>query len=318
MSRKISKSKKSIVTLIIAIVVVIASFFGLVQVNSDGTITIPSMSFDESYQNDSLVDVDGNLQIHFIDVGQADSILIIQGEHNMLIDAGTNEAGEKVVEYVNSQNIDEFEYVIGTHPHEDHIGGLDNVIENFNIKTLLFPKVTSTTKTFEDVVNIATSKNLKFTAPVVGKIYSLGDATFEILAPNDEKYSSTNNYSIVIKLTYGKNSFLFTGDAEELSEKEILEKDFDVSADLLKIGHHGSNTSTCDEFLDAVNPKYAVICVGQNNTYDHPVKSTMEKLKNNNIAVYRTDEQGDIVATCDGENITFNVDKGSYNYLGDD
>lgn len=305
------------VKILFGIIIVALAIFGKVIINDDGTIDFALDNSVKNVSSDSLVDVenlDGDLKVHFIDVGQADSILITQGDHNMLIDAGTNEAGDTVVEYLNTKGVNSFDYVIGTHPHEDHIGGLDNVINDFNITTLLLPKATSNTKTFKDVVNAASNKNLKLTVPKVGTKYKLGEATFEILAPNSEKYESTNNYSIVIKLTYGKNKFLFTGDAETISENEILANDVDISADLLKIGHHGSYTSTSAKFLEAVNPKYAVICVGKDNKYNHPVKSVMERLKKNNIDVYRTDELGSIIATSDGEKITFNVDKGSYNY----
>lgn len=306
------------IKVLFGIVVILLAIFGKVIINEDGTIDFQVDNIEKNVATDSLIDLenlDGDLQVHFIDVGQADSILITQGKHNMLIDAGTNEAGSVVVDYLNTKGIKDFDYVVGTHPHEDHIGGLDNVINKFNITTLLLPKVTSNTKTFKDVVQSASNKNLKLTVPKVGSKYKLGDATFEILAPNSEKYESTNNYSIVIKLTYGKNKFLFTGDAETLSEEEILANGVDISADLLKIGHHGSYTSTSTKFLEAVNPKYAVICVGKDNKYNHPVKSVMERLKKNNIDVYRTDELGSIIATSDGEKITFNVDKGSYNYL---
>lgn len=301
------------IKILFGIIVIALAIFGKVIINDDGTIDFIT---DNSVNNNSFVDLEGNLQVHFIDVGQADSILITQGNHNMLIDAGTNEAAEIVVDYLNENNVKDLEYVIGTHPHEDHIGGLDNVINKFNITTLLLPKVTSNTKTFKDVVKSASNKNLKLTVPKVGSKYKLGEATFEILAPNSENYDSTNNYSIVIKLTYGKNKFLFTGDAETISENEILSNGVDIRADLLKIGHHGSYTSTSDDFLQAINPKYAVICVGKDNKYNHPVKSVMERLKKNNIDVYRTDELGNIIVTSDGENITFNVNKGTYNYNG--
>lgn len=308
----------NVLKVLIVISIVIAAIFGKVVVNEDGTIQFLSDDNTQSVVSDALVNVDnldGDLSIHFIDVGQADSILIVQGEHNMLIDAGTNDAGKTVVDYINSQGITDFDYVIGTHPHEDHIGGLDNVINNFNINTVFFPKATSNTKTFKDVVTAASKKGLKFTVPKVGSTYTLGDAKFEILAPNSESYESTNNYSIVIKLTYGNNKFVFTGDAETESEKEILANGTDLSADLLKIGHHGSYTSTSAKFLEAVNPKYAVICVGKANSYSHPVKSVMTRLKDKNIDVYRTDECGTVIATSDGTNITFNVNKGTYNYI---
>lgn len=259
--------------------------------------------------------VTGNLVIDYIDVGQGDSILIRQGEATMLIDGGTSECKEDLLNFLQEENVDKFEYIIGTHPHEDHIGSLDDVINSYDFDTILFPKVSSTTKTFENLVLAVQNKQKKFTTPVVGTQYSLGEAKFEILAPNNSKYTSTNDYSIVIKLTYGENTFIFTGDAESLSEQEILNNNVDVSADVLKLGHHGSTTSTSKKFLEAVNPKYAVISVGKDNSYKHPTKTTMTKLEDMNIPVYRTDEQGTIECISDGKNITFNVEPGSYAYM---
>lgn len=259
--------------------------------------------------------VTGNLIIDYIDVGQGDSILIRQGDATMLIDGGTSECKEELLSFLQTENVDRFEYIVGTHPHEDHIGSLDDVINSYDFDTILFPKVTSTTKTFENLVLAVQNKNKKFTTPVVGTEYTLGEAKFEILAPNNSKYTSTNDYSIVIKLTYGENTFIFTGDAESLSETEILDNNIDVSADVLKVGHHGSTTSTSKKFLEAVSPKYAVISVGQDNSYKHPTKTTMNKLEDMNIPVYRTDEQGTIECISDGVNITFNVEPGTYNYM---
>jgi len=313
MKNEKNKNSSNVIKIILGILIVIAAIFGKIVILDEDNIILNNVT-------DSFVDVEnlrGELEIHFIDVGQADSILITQGEHHMLIDAGNNDDGKMLVEYLKKQNINEFEYIVGTHPHEDHIGGMDNVLQEFNTKILLFPKVNYTTKTFQDVVAAASAKNLKFTAPVVGTSYQLGNASFEIIAPNSSSYKETNDYSIVIRMTYGNNNFLFMGDAEILSENEILEKGSNITADLLKVGHHGSNTSTGEPFLKAVNPKYAVISVGEGNTYDHPVRSVMERLKSDNIMVYRTDESGTIIATSDGNKITFSVKPGSYNYRGD-
>jgi competence protein ComEC len=251
--------------------------------------------------------VSGNLKIHFINVGQADSILIEQGLEYMLIDAGNNSDGKLVKNYLIDKGVKTLEYVIGTHPHEDHIGGLDYVVNDFNINKIYLPKATSTTKTFQDVVVAIKNKGMKVAVPKPGETFNLGSAKCTILAPIGSDYSSLNNYSIVIKLEFGNNSFLFTGDAESISEKEILAKGFDVSADLLKVGHHGSNTSTTDEFLSKVNPKYAVISSEVGNDYGHPHKEIISKLKNKSIQIYRTDELGTIIATSDGKTITFNT-----------
>lgn len=271
---------------------------------------------DNSTQKTETSKVDGNLIVDFIDVGQGDSILIRQGDHAMLIDGGTSECKDDLLNFLKSENIQKFDYIVGTHPHEDHIGSLDDVVNAYDFDTILFPKVTTTTKTFENLVNAVKNKNKKFTTPVSGNEYTLGDAKFKILAPSSDSYQSLNNYSIVIKVTYGENTFMFTGDAETLSETEMLNSFDDLTADVLKIGHHGSTTSTSKKFLNAVNPKYAVISVGKDNTYNHPTKTTMNKLEELKIPVYRTDEEGTIECVSNGKDITFNVEPGSYDYMG--
>ncbi|NME95308.1 MBL fold metallo-hydrolase [Clostridium cochlearium] len=255
----------------------------------------------------------GNLKVHYIDVGQGDSILIQQDGHNMLIDAGTNAAETIVVNYLKSNGITKLDYVIGTHPHEDHIGGLDKVIDTFEVGQVFMPKVTHTSQTFKSVVTSIKNKGLKITTPKVGDSYGLGNATWQILAPVSASYDNLNNYSIVTKLKFGNNSFIFTGDAESLSEGEILKKQLDISSDVLKVGHHGSRTSTTQNFLNKVNPKYAVISCGKGNKYGHPTQETLNKLKNKSIQTYRTDECGNVIATSDGNNIAFNTKPGSYN-----
>ena len=313
------------VQILVGIVVFIAIVFlgnlhdtNLLDSLSDVVETDSLENVDNSDNNSTVVtNVDGDLIIDYIDVGQADSILIRQGDAAMLIDGGTSECRDDLLTFLSDKNIDKFEYIIGTHTHEDHIGSLDDVVNSYDFDTFLFPNTTATTKTFENLVLAVQQKNKKFTVPQVGQEYSLGEARFQILAPNSDEYSSANNYSIVIKLTYGSNTFLFTGDAESLSEQEILDTGFDVNADVLKIGHHGSTTSTSKEFLDKVSPKFAVISVGENNSYNLPTKTTMEKLQEKNIPVYRTDEQGTIECISDGTNITFNVNPGSYAYIED-
>ena len=249
---------------------------------------------------------DDNLEVHFIDVGQADSILIKKGMDFMLIDGGNNADGELVVDYLKEQNVDKLKYVIGTHPHEDHIGGLDNVIDNFDVEKVIMPNAIATTRTFEDLLDSISNKELKITKPKVGDKYSLNGATFTILAPNQEKYDDLNNYSVVVKLTYGENSFLFTGDAEKLSESEMLKANKPLlKSDVLKVGHHGSATSTSKDFFEAVNPKFAVICVGEGNDYNHPHKKVVDRLTDKGIKIYRTDFNGTIILISDGKNISF-------------
>lgn len=246
------------------------------------------------------------LEVHFIDVGQADSILIKKGNESMLIDAGNNDDGDLVVNYLKRQKVKKLKYLIGTHPHEDHIGGLDDVIDNIEIENIIMPNAIATTKTFEDVLDSISNKGLSITKPKVGNKYTLNGAEFIILAPNGEEYSSLNDYSVVIKLINGDNTFLFTGDAEVLSEKEMLKDNKKLlKSDVLKVGHHGSVTSTHQAFLDAVDPSVAVIMSEKGNSYGHPHKEVMASLKKRPIDILRIDLQGTIIMKSDGKVISF-------------
>ncbi|WP_160686401.1 ComEC/Rec2 family competence protein [Clostridium sp. C2-6-12] len=246
-----------------------------------------------------------NIKIHYIDVGQGDCELIQIEDKNILIDAGTSD--KKALDYLKSIGIKKIDYAIATHPHEDHIGSMDDVIKTFDIGAFYSPKVTANTKTFENMVKALKAKDLKMTVPKVGEEIKIGNATLTFLAPNNDKYEDINNYSIVVKLNYGSNSFIFMGDAEDISEGEILKKQLDIKADVLKVGHHGSHSSTTQEFLDKVNPKYAVISCEKGNDYGHPHKETLTKLNSKNINVFRTDLNGTIIAESDGKEISFNV-----------
>ena len=249
-----------------------------------------------------------DLEVHFIDVGQGDAALIKKGNEFMLIDAGKNVDEKLIVGYLKKHKVKKLQYVIGTHPHEDHIGGLDAVIDNFHIENIIMPNAIATTKTFEDVLDSISKKGLSITKAKSGDIYNFNGASFAILAPNKEEYSNLNNYSVVVKLTYGANSFLFTGDAEAQSEEEILAKNKRLlKSDVLKVGHHGSVTSTTQDFLDAVNPSVAVISLGAENTYGHPHKEISERLESKKIKTYRTDLHGNIIAISDGQSISFNT-----------
>lgn len=288
--------------LFIFIILIMTSIFSI------GCVEI---SLEEGKEENVVADSAEKLMVHFIDVGQADSILIEQGNSTMLIDAGNNDDGKIIKDYLSKRNITKIDYLVGTHPHEDHIGAMDDVIYEFEIGKIFMPKKTSTTKTYRDVVTAANKKSLKFTAPKVGDSFKLGEATFTILAPMKD-YEDANDSSIVLKMKYGNNTFLFTGDAEGPSEQDILNSKRDLTADVLKLGHHGSRTSSTDKFLEAVNPKYGVITCEKNNDYGHPHIETVKKMSERNIKLYRTDEQGTIVATSDGKKITFNKSVASY------
>jgi len=281
-------------------------------VNKTTTKEVPKQKENTTSVSNDKKAVTGNLKVSFIDVGQADSILVQQGSSSMLIDAGNNGDAQTIKSYLDSQGVKALNVVIGTHVHEDHIGSMDYIINSFKVGKVYFPKQTSTTRTFQDFVSAVKNKGLKLTAPSVGSTFKIGDATVKILAPNGSGYEDPNDYSIVVKVTFGNTSFLLTGDAEATSESEMISKGLDLSATVLKVGHHGSKSSTGQSFLDKVNPKYAVISVGKGNSYGHPTQETLNRLKAKGIPVYRTDENGTIVATSNGTNVSFNVSPGSY------
>ena len=233
---------------------------------------------------------DNNLRVYCLDVGQGDSILITNNNKTMLIDASTNEMGSRVVKYLNDLGIKKIDYLVGTHPHEDHIGGLDNVIKNFDIGTIYMPNVVATTKTYEEVIDAISAKKLKVTSPKTGDKFTVGNAECEVMSIRNDK-DDYNNCSIVIKMDFNNVSYLFTGDAEESVESSRQWPHIDV----LKVGHHGSNTSSSKNFLEQIKPEVALISVGQGNTYGHPTQATLKRLSNIGAKIYRTDENGTIL-----------------------
>lgn len=250
---------------------------------------------------------EGTLEVHYIDVGQGDATLIKCGSHAMLIDGGNNNKGTTVQLYLKKQGVESLDYVIGTHPDADHIGGLDVIVYKYNCEKVIMPDYEKDTRTYQELVDVIHDKNMKITYPVVGEQYALGEAEFTIIAPNSNSYGgNANDYSVAILLEYGKNRFLFTGDAEETSEAEMLTNGIDISADVYKVAHHGSRSASTQEFLNAVHPKYAVISCGEGNSYGHPHAEVLNRLRSMGVEVFRTDEQGSIIASSDGENINWN------------
>lgn len=250
-------------------------------------------------------EVTEELTIHFIDVGQGDCTLIICGEDAMLIDAGDNDQGTKIQNYLQKQNIETLKYVICTHPDSDHIGGMDVILYKFSCETVFMTEEEKDTKTYREVADTLKEKDYKKTVPVVGETYLLGDAEFTILGPAQIMEESNNN-SIAILLTHGENKFLFTGDAEEEEELTLLQSGIPIEADVYKAGHHGSRTSSCKEFLEAVSPQYAVISCGEGNSYGHPHAEPLNNFRAMGIQVFRTDEQGSIVVSSDGKELKWN------------
>jgi competence protein ComEC len=250
------------------------------------------------------LNLENNIITHFIDVGQGDCILIQVNHKNLLIDSGPSNSKEGVIRYLKNNNITKLDYIIATHPHEDHIGGMASIIKTFKVGEFIAPRVTSSSEEFKDMIRALINENLNITVAKPNTTLDLGpDTTCIILSPNKKIYKDTNNYSCAIKISYKTSTYLFTGDIETISEQEILNKGYDLEAQVLKIAHHGSNSSSSTEFLNAVHPKIAVISSGANNTYGHPNKETIDKLKNLNCIIYRTDLDKNIVLISDGTNI---------------
>ena len=302
--RRNTKMKKLLSTAIALIIVGIA---GILGTNEKFVDTVSNIGEQVNTQNEQQIEfvAQEDLLIDYIDVGQADSILIRNQDKVMLIDAGTNEAGETVVNYLENLGITKIDYLIGTHPHEDHIGGLDDVINKFDIGQIYMPKIETTTKTFEDVLEAIENKNLTVTAPNKGDEIVLGQATGEFMTEPILDKDNLNVSSLVFRLEFGNNSFLFMGDAEEENEKTISWPRTDV----LKVGHHGSSTSSSEEFLKQVQPQYAIIMVGEDNSYGLPTQETIDKLNTIGSTIYRTDENGTIQLTSDGNTIEIKTSK---------
>lgn len=273
--------------------------------------------FLEETQSENKIEhaAEGELILTMIDVGQADSFLLIQDGKTALVDCGTRSSGEDVVEYLKSIGITKLDYVFGTHPHDDHMGGMYDVITNFEVGTIIIPNVETgavTSNWYIQLVDELETNDYNVKYSNVGDIYMLGDAEMKIIGPITEFEDNINNYSIVLKVSFGQMDIVMTGDAETQVEEEILASLENIDAEILKVGHHGSDTSTSEEFLDAISPEYALISAGLGNKHEHPTQIVMERLEERNIEVYRTDECGTVTLTITSNDVTFDKEPGDY------
>lgn len=279
---------------------------------------IPTDEDEISTEQDENLQTDGILKVHMIDCGQGDSFLFEQNGKFGLIDCGTRSGGQAVVAYLQKLGVNKLQFVVGTHPHDDHMGGMYDVLDNFNCKTVYIPEVEDglvTTQWYMKLMKKIKDDNIKVVNPKVNSKFKLGDAVFRVVGQlSAEKVGNNiNNYSTVIKVSFGEMDILMTGDAETKVEEEMLKNSkISLECEVLKLGHHGSDTSTETEFLEEVNPDYGLISCEVGNKYEHPSTETMKKLKKRKVKVFRTDEQGDIVMTVTGNSISFDKKPGSY------
>ena len=284
------KKKKIISSIIGIIVVLLAGYFGI------------------DLTQDSKVPKDSKLMISYMDVGQGDGAYIKVNGNDILIDAGPRSNSKELLEQLKAKSIDDFELVIATYPHEDHIGGMVDVFKEYEVKSFYSPKITHTTKTYENLVKAVKDEGLKTKELKGGMVIDLGEgAKFEVFTPQKSEYEELNDYSPIMKLSFGDTSYLFTGDAEKLAEEEALAKyKTSLDSDVIKFGHHGSSSSSSNAFIEAVSPKYGIISCAKDNKYGHPHRETLDIIKKYTIKTFRTDTDGEIILTSDGKSINFN------------
>ena len=252
----------------------------------------------EGRKNTVNVPMDG-LYVHYIDVGQGDSELVCCNGEYMLIDAGEPDASDAVLEYLDALGIDRLDYLVCTHGHSDHCGGLDAVVESLGVETVFTSPYAGDSPSYEIFTDAVYDAGLELTVPVLEESYRLGEASFSFIGPLED-YDNLNDDSLVMRLEYGNTSFLFTGDMTSKAEKDLINDGADLRCDVLKVGHHGSSGSSCYQFLYEAQPGIGVISCEKGNSYGHPHEETLSRLNDADVTVYRTDLEGSIVIFSDG------------------
>ncbi|MBR5495963.1 MAG: MBL fold metallo-hydrolase [Oscillospiraceae bacterium] len=302
-----------------AFVLAIFTFVVLANANTQLDLGLPIPEFDgitKTAQNvkENIKEVAAKVdaQVHFIDVGNADCTLIKSGSQVILIDAGENDDEQKVVEYLNRQNVTKIDYLIPTHMHADHIGGMDKVVEKFDVENIIMTRLPQelvpTTATYKSLLQAISDKGIKPIAAKAGQEYELENAKITVLAPSKD-YDELNATSVVIKFESGDFSMIVGGDATKITESDILRAGFDLECDIYKVQHHGSSTSNSQKYIDAISADYYYIPVGKDNSYNHPHKEVIKRLEATGKPVYRADKNGDVVFKVKGDNITVKCEK---------
>ncbi len=304
----LTKTKHRIISMLLCICMVIcvcscAQNTALLS-NENNTLRQAETNVAENEMSNETTDYSNcRFAVHYIDVGQGDSALVICDGKTMLIDGGKPHASDIIYTYLKNLNIDCLDYIVASHADDDHIGGLSAPLAKMKVKNVLAPETEADTRSYTSLKTKVAEQGLKIIHPKSGESLGFGDSRIEFYGPITESEKNRNNSSIVMKIIYGDTSFLFTGDAEREEEQEILEKGFNLSATVLKVGHHGSKNSTTYPFLREIMPKYAIISVGK-NSYGHPTEEVLSRLRDADVKVYRTDLQGDIVVVSDGKTVT--------------
>ena len=308
-------------TKLLSLILILTMLFSLTACNSNEVITgnntpdsvssvtnIPTQSKDsptedEENSNKIIPDSNSKFEVHFIDVGQADAALVFSDDETMLIDGGNPQDSSLIAAYLKRYNISHLNYIVCSHAHDDHVGGLPGALSVATVDAVYAPKTENDIKAYRSFKSKVAAQGLSITNPSPGDTFQFGSSTVLFLGPVHENVSDLNDTSIVMKITYGDTSFLFTGDAERDEEQSILAQNYDLSATVLKVGHHGSGDSTTYPFLREIMPEYGIISVGENN-YGHPTEETLSRLRDANVKVYRTDMQGDIIVSSNGKTVS--------------
>lgn len=260
----------------------------------------------------------GEIRVHILDVGQGLAVFMETGEHTLLYDGGGSDTSSFVVSYLQKQGVETLDYCIASHYDADHLSGLIGVLNKFEIGTLIAPDYTSDTKTYASFLNMETKKSVDIHSAKVRESFSFGEGTLQVMAPCATEYADENNYSVVVRLTFGESSLLLTGDATTVSEDQMLDSGMDLQTDVLLLGHHGSYNATGEDFFRAVSPEYAILSCAENNAYGHPHTRVMNLLKEHGTKLYRTDLQGSIYFTITGTEIRFDTESCNDYATGDE